>query len=135
MKLGAKQTGFADTQRRLNNVATAAQPDVLKSALRPGAERIAEAARARVRERSGRLHDSIGVGEDLSPAQSTGHTGAAAELFVGPGSMVEAITEEFGTMHEAAHPYMRPAWDQEGEAALDDAASVMSAEVADRAGG
>jgi hypothetical protein len=33
------------------------------------------------------------------------------EIYVGPGSMAQAITEEFGTVREAAHPYMRPAWD------------------------
>ena len=88
-------------------------PQVLRRIGIDGLEPIADAARGLVRQRTGRLANSIGTGDQLSPAQaaSSQPEPGTVELYVGPGALVEAITEEFGTVHEQGHPFMRPAWD------------------------
>lgn len=113
-RTGMRLEGDADMDKRLSRVEGLADRDFLEqlavSALAP----VADAARGIVRQRSGRLHDSLAAGTRLS------HSQAADEIrdpdvvaaYVGPGSMAQAITEEFGTVDEVGNPYLRPAWDE-----------------------
>ena len=130
MTMSARSTGFRQLDVKLDALKGVARDDALLAAFTAGAQPVADAARALVRERSGELHDSIDVGTRLSPAQaaqepSDGHV----RVYVGPGSLAQAITEEFGTLHEAPHPFMRPAWDAEQDTAIAEVARVMSEEV------
>jgi HK97 gp10 family phage protein len=43
----------------------------------------------------------------------------SAVIVVGPGRLVQAITQEFGTVHHGPQAYLRPAWDQNKMRALD----------------
>ncbi|MEC9433875.1 MAG: HK97-gp10 family putative phage morphogenesis protein [Pseudomonadota bacterium] len=52
-----------------------------------------------------------------------------AEVWVGPGRQPQAITQEFGTEHHPAQPFMRPAWDAEKNRALDIAVEEIKVEV------
>jgi HK97 gp10 family phage protein len=42
----------------------------------------------------------------------------SAVIVIGPGRLVQAITQEFGTVHHPPQAYMRPAWDQNKMQAL-----------------
>lgn len=53
------------------------------------------------------------------------------EIYMGPTSegYPQAITQEFGTVHHAPQPYMRPAWEQDQKAMLDRLGEIMWIEV------
>ncbi len=63
-----------------------------------------------------------------------GAGGSFAEVSVGPVSgdkknAVKAIVQEFGSVKQAAHPYMRPAWEQQKGTALEIVKTEMSGEI------
>ena len=64
---------------------------------------IKEKARARVRIRTGALHDHI----DATPLVREGDV-SYVEVGAHTADVPEAFTEEFGRHNEAPHPYMRP---------------------------
>lgn len=78
---------------------------------------------------------SIGVGTQLSDRQKSLHRRmfqndrAAVEVFVGAGPVPQAHLQEFGTVHHAAQPFARPAWDQDKVALLDRLGREMWAEI------
>ena len=130
MTWGVRRSGFIEMRGKLDQLKGAARDDVLREAFTAGGEPVANAARDLVRVSSGRLRDSIGVGTGRSPRQAAlngAHKGV--QVYVGPGALPEAITEEFGTLHEEPHPFLRPAWDSQQGAAIDEIARVVSTEV------
>ncbi len=137
MTWGARKSGFSAVDSQLIGISGLSRPEILKPALQAGAQPFAEAARGLVRVRTGRLRDSIAVGDQLPPhaASVDQSSGALVEVFVGPGPYPEATTEEFGTLHEAPHPFMRPAWEQQQGAAVDAIVANLSGEFDRRAGG
>jgi hypothetical protein len=113
VKAGLRIEGFDDVDRRLVRLDSMTDVEALKDIGIDALEPVADTARALVRRRTGRLANSIHAGDQLSPAQSALHypEPGTVEVYAGPGPLPQAITEEFGTVHEGAHPYMRPAWD------------------------
>jgi len=113
MSSAFKAEGFDETDRALADLSRMADSDVLIDIGEDALQPIADAARGMVRQRTGRLARSIGVGTQLSPRQAAlfKPDPGTIEVYVGAGSLPQAITEEFGTYREAAHPFMRPAWD------------------------
>ena len=60
-----------------------------------------------------------------SPTEVTIHIGPTKDGYP------QAIMQEFGTVHHAAHPYLRPAWDGEGgRKALNRIIKAMSVHIA-----
>lgn len=110
---GCRLDGADEFDRRLEGLSDLSDADALKALGFNALEPVADAARGLVRKDTGRLERSIGVGDQLSPAQAAANVvdSGTVEIYVGPGALVEAITEEFGTVHEQGHPFMRPAWD------------------------
>lgn len=105
--------GFDEADRNLEQLQQMTDAEQLRALGFEALEPVANSARGLVRTRTGRLRQSIGVGDKLSPAQAAQSTPApgTVEVYVGPGPLVQAITEEFGTVREQGHPFMRPAWD------------------------
>lgn len=113
MKAGLSVEGFDEADRTLVRLGGMRDAEALKEIGIDALEPVADAARALVRRRTGTLANSIHAGDRLSPAQSAlnhPETGTV-EIYAGPGPLPQAITEEFGTVHESGHPFMRPAWD------------------------
>lgn len=136
MSWGARKTGFQQLDGKMAGMKRLSGDDVAIRALTAAGQPIAEAARANVRVASGRLRDSIIVGTQLSPSQAAAATDdGKPHVYVGPGSLVEAITEEFGTVHEGPHPFLRPAWEAGQGGALDAAQAAYEAEFDQVAGG
>ncbi len=81
------------------------------------------------------LAPSIIVGTKLSKRQSALHRKmfrndrAAVEVFVGAGPLSSAHTQEFGTVHHAPQPFMRPAWDRDHKALLQRLGEIMAKEI------
>lgn len=113
MRAGFRVEGFDEADRNLAALDDLTDSDELKRIGIVALQPVAETAKGLVRRRSGRLGDSIHAGDRLSPVQAAKHSPepGTVEVYVGPGSLKQAITEEFGTVHENAHPYLRPAWD------------------------
>lgn len=130
MTFSVRTVGFEQLGDKMDLLKGIARDEVLVKAFTAGAQPIANAARGNARRRSGKLANSIDVGTELSPRQSTlNGPHAGVQVFVGPGPLPQAITEEFGTLHEEPHPFMRPAWDAEQNAAISEVARVMTDEV------
>lgn len=112
-RAGLRLEGADDVDANLKALLDFGDPDALRQIGVDALEPVADAARGLVRQRTGWLARSIVAGDHLSPAQAASSQPEAGtvEVYVGPGPLTEAITEEFGTVHEQGHPYMRPAWD------------------------
>ena len=112
-RAGLRLEGDDDVDDNLKALLKITDPDTLRRLGIDALEPVADGARGLVRQRTGRLLRSISVGDKLSPAQAASNQPEAGtvEIYVGPGPLTEAITEEFGTVHEQGHPFMRPAWD------------------------
>ena len=133
MKVTYRLRGQRAADSALSAMKAPARKAILRKTMKPAAEPVARSMRARVRVEEGDLRESVDVGERLSPTQRVRHRRAADfEMFVGPGPLPQAITEEFGTVHEAGHPFARPAWDAEGRATLDRFGAGLGIEI-DRA--
>ena len=110
-------TGADALARRLN----ALEKDIKKAALKgleAGAERIAEDARARVRASSsdtGELENSIETTVDPRTLTATVEATAPHAAFV-----------EYGTVHQAAQPFMTPALEENRTAVADDVAKAVT---------
>lgn len=107
--------GLIDLQAALAELPNATAKNVLKRVLTDRSAPIVADAKQGVRVETGALRDSIGVGTRLSRRQASLHrvfgSRSAVEVFIGPGALPQAITEEFGTVDQEPHPFLRPAWD------------------------
>lgn len=125
-----KVEGLSELKEGLLELAKATATNVQKRALSAAADPIQSDAESRAHVRTGRLQRSITVGTKLSRRQKGLYRKVSAvELFVGAGALVEAITEEFGTTHSTARPFMRPAWDANKTKALDIIKTALGNEV------
>jgi len=94
--------------------------NVLRRALRDGAQIIADAGEGNAPRRSGKLSESYTVGTKLSKRQKTLHRKESdMEVFAGPTPHAKSVQTEFGNSHQAAHPHLRPAWDSNWRKSLD----------------
>lgn len=130
----AKQTfrieGLSELLEALQELPKATGKNVQKRALLKAGKPIADAAAANARRLTGKLQRSFGVSDKLSSRQKSQHKKeSSVEVFAGPGALVQAITEEFGTAHSAAHPTLRPAWDQNKRAALESIKDDLANEI------
>jgi hypothetical protein len=124
--MSVKLDGFKDLEKALAGLATpATRRSSGRRALRKAAEPMARIAQGLAPMGETRdLAISIKVGTRLSKRQARMHRKmfrddrAAVEIFVGAGPLSRAWNQEFGNIHHAAQPYLRPAWDQDQRAML-----------------
>lgn len=131
----ARQTfkieGLSDLEETLKELPKATGKAVLRRGLLKAAEPIAASAASNARRRTGKLQISTGVGTKLSRRQKRLHKPeSTVEVFAGPGALVQSITEEFGTVDQAPHPFMRPAWDSGKQGALNSVKGFLTDELA-----
>ena len=126
----AKQTvsikveGLAELEQSLLDLAeefsTRNAKNVLRKALRDAGQIIADAGEQNAPRRTGRLQESYSVSAKLSRRQKTLHRKESPiEVFVGPFPHARSVQTEFGNVHQAAHPHLRPAWDANVHRSLD----------------
>jgi len=134
MKMSASLHGAADLRKRLSELPQAVSTKVQRQALLTGAEPLRAAAAAlapRDEQSSGpHLADNIVIG--VQSRRKLGQSGlSASEMdLAGEGTIVEVGPalqpsnhfygrfQEFGTIHRAAQPFMRPAFDAQGRTSL-----------------
>jgi len=108
-----KIEGLSELKDALEELSKATARNVQKRALIEAAGPLEADAERLAPFRKGTLKRSITISPKLSSRQRSLHKPTAkVEMFVGPGSLVQAITSEFGTSHSAPRPFMRPAWDK-----------------------
>lgn len=120
MKVTMRVEGLRDIERALLELPKSTAASVARRVLKKRAQPIADHAESLARFKSGELKRSITVSTVLSrrqKGQAKKLGKSAVEVYVGPGPLVQAITEEFGTVNQAPHPFLRPAWDS-GRTAL-----------------
>lgn len=121
--------GLSDLLDGLNDLPKATSANVIKRALLKAAQPIADEAQSLAPIRKGTLRRKIGVGTKLAPSQR-GPKESKYEVYVGSESLVQAITSEFGTIHERPRPFMRPAWDSNKEGAFETIKTELGNEIA-----
>ena len=141
-KTTIKIEGLAELKDALRELPDATAKNVMRRVLKRAAEPIAEHMRSLVPTASGDLKESIAVSTTLSrsqkrKAQKEGPNDV--EVYVGPGAGAQSHYShlvEFGSSHQGAQPYARPAWDAEYRKALEGIKADLAAEIkktADRA--
>ena len=130
MRVTCKVEGLRELDRALGELPKATGKNVLRRTLTEAGWPMADRYAGTVRRAFGDLAESTTVGTKLSRAQRSAHKKqSTVEVFVGPGPMVQAITEEFGTLDQPPQGAMRAAWDAEKRPALDAIASGLAAEI------
>lgn len=130
MKVTVKLEGYAELAEGLEELPQATATNVQKRALKKAAAPIVDAAKRLAPRLSGHLQTSIKPSEKLSRRQkSLYHKESQVEIFVGPAALVQAITQEFGTINNRPQPFMRPAWDANKRKALELIKDELAAEI------
>jgi HK97 gp10 family phage protein len=132
-----KVEGLSELQAELRKLPSAVSKSIMEQALRDAAKPLASAMRAGVPKDSGRLSESIAISGQLSARQASMHRAVDrndVEIFVGPGPLPYAHIVEFGSKHQQARPYVRPAWDAGKGGLLETIKESMTEAVMKRGG-
>jgi HK97 gp10 family phage protein len=122
--------GLSEVAEGLNELSKSTGTNVLKRALKKAADPISEAAIQKAPRLSGHLMQSIKPSDKLSRRQkSLYHKESEVEIFVGPAALVQAITQEFGTVTNHPQPFLRPAWQEHKHEALESIKDVLAEEI------
>lgn len=146
-------SGLSDIQAALRELGDPrAVRTTLRGILRKAAKPMLEKARANAREDTGALKRSvkmaaakgekpdsaefgivIGIDGNEDPARyvvrKTNSDGGKGGTYRDPGVAGVAVIEEFGRPGEPAHPFFRPAFDQEGQATIERFAQLAGPEI------
>lgn len=71
--------------------------------------------------------EAVKAGRAAQRANASGR--AFAELVLGPGRNPQAVLQEFGTAHHPPQPFMRPAWDETQDVALEIIKDELTLEI------
>lgn len=130
MEVKVRVLGLSQLEQGLSELPRATGKNVLRRVLRQRGEPIAERARNLAPIDEGDLKDSIAVSTKLSRSQRRKRRKkATVEMFVGPGTHPQAITQEFGTWFHPPQPFMRPAWAAEKGRILEDLSGDLWTEI------
>lgn len=124
--------GLRETKAALRKLPKATAKNVLRRVLKKRGQVIADAAKVKVPVDHGSLKKSIAVSTKLSKRQKQLHRKAHpddVEVFVGAGPHPQAHMQEFGTSHNSAQPFLRPAWDAKKRTVLNGIQGDLWAEI------
>lgn len=124
--------GLADLDKALAEFKTSTAKGILRRAGAEALQVFDDAWRANAPHLTGALQESGAVGTKLSHRQrqlAEQERESFVEVFVGPGPNPQAIQEEFGNVHQAAHPFARPAWDATKDQVLARVKGTLAAEL------
>lgn len=125
-----KVEGLKELREALQELPKATGRNTVRRALTKAADPIESDAERAAPFLTGQLQRSMTIGTKLSRRQKSQHKKVSeVEIFVGPGSMPQAITQEFGTAHHRAQPFMRPAWDANKLNVLQTIKEILAAEI------
>jgi len=141
MTVTVKLEGFDGFERNLAQLERlATRKAVARRALKKAAEPMADLASGLAPVDKGNLANSVIVGTKLDGRQAKMHRRmfkgdrTSVEMFVGPSYLLgdggrHGHLQEFGTVHHAPQPFMRPAWDRDHKALLQRLGELMAVEI------
>ncbi len=115
--------GLKELDKALGELPKSTAKRALKKVLEEAGEPVAAAARGNAPRLTGNLYEHTDYGTKLTRRQASLHKQATkddkdfAEGFVGT-SDPAGMQDEFGNQHQAAQPWLRPAWDAQKNNAL-----------------
>ena len=109
--------------KQLGRLSEALRKEVLKEAMKAGAEVIADGARARVPTDTGELRRSI-----RTTSRASKRT-AAASVVVGRKRTDYALATEYGTQTRSPRPFLRPAFDARKAMAVEEIRRKLKAAI------
>lgn len=109
-----KLDGFGHLERALKTIGPRAARRVGAKAMRVAAQVIVDMAKVLAPVRTGALEESI----TSAPQRSNVQRELKIQIGFKPPVSARAHFTEYGTRHSAAHPFMRPALDARGRAAI-----------------
>lgn len=119
MKMTVRIEGTDQIARNLRAMGKALRRDTLVPIIEEELEPMAEQMRSQAARGSGELAESVTVGTELSPAQAAMNEPIAEiEVYAGPGPLPQAISEEFGNVHQEPRPFIRPSFDSNVDRAV-----------------
>lgn len=129
---GLKIDGLAELEKALAELPKATARNTLRRVLKKAAEPVKEAMEARAPRETGYTAESIGVSATLNPTNRRDQKAegkAFAEIHIGSRRGSAAHLQEFGTVNQSAHPYLRPAWAASGGPALRIITTELAGEI------
>lgn len=127
-----KIDGLRETEAALAELPKATGKNVLRRVLKAAAAPIESAAQSMAPHLTGTLERKIVTGTRLTRRQAQmvrkADSKSSAEIHVGTADPA-GIQTEFGNVHQAAEPWLRPAWDENKDGALNTIATDLGTEV------
>jgi HK97 gp10 family phage protein len=125
-----KIEGVSEVAEGLLELSKATGTNVVKRALKKAADPIVSTATQLAPRLTGQLQTSIKPSDKLSRRQKSLYPKKSEiEIYVGPAALVQAITQEFGTVTNKPQPFMRPAWEQNKREALERIKDDLAEEI------
>jgi HK97 gp10 family phage protein len=122
--------GLKELDEALTELPKATARNVIQRAFVKAIAPMEAQAKSLAPRRTGKLAESINFGTRLSRRQKRLHKKESdVEFFVGAAALPHAHLQEFGTVHHAPHPFMRPAWDSNKMGALNTVAAFLRDEI------
>lgn len=130
MKVSFKVEGLADLDRQLGELSASAGKGVLRRVGRKALQPFDEAWRARAPYKTGDLAKSGSVGSKLTRSvRKAIERENTVEVFAGPGANPQAWQQEVGNRQHPAQPFVRPAWAETKDQALQIVRTELGAEI------
>ncbi|KUO53196.1 MAG: hypothetical protein APF82_00995 [Sphingomonadales bacterium BRH_c42] len=124
--------GLRELENALANLPKATGKNVLRRVLRKAAAPIESTAEALAPRFTGTLESKIVTGTRLTRRQAQmvrrADSKSSAEIHVGT-SDPAGVQTEFGNAHQAPDPWLRPAWDQNKDGALNTISGELGGEI------
>lgn len=122
--------GLAELDEALKELPKATARNVLLRVLKWAGQIIADAGEALAPRLTGGLAQSYTVGTKLSRRQKKlNRKESDVEVYVGPTPHAKSVQTEFGNVHQAAQPHLRPAWDGNVMKVLDGIREKLAEEI------
>lgn len=129
-KVSVRVEGLKELDEALREFSKATERNIIRRALFRAGQPIMDSAASRAPRLRGKLQASIGQGTKLTRRQKGSHRAESGiEVFVGAGALVQAITQEFGTINHSPQPFMRPAWDENKNRSMNIFKEAMTEEI------
>jgi HK97 gp10 family phage protein len=126
-----KVEGLRELEAALSDLTRATAKNVCRRVLNKAADPIERDAAANAPQLRGHLQRDVKTGTRLTRRQAAMNRKlgkSAVEVHVGV-SDPAGVQTEFGNEHQAAEPWLRPAWDANKAAALDTIGSELGTEI------
>jgi HK97 gp10 family phage protein len=129
-------TGFRELEKALEDLTKSAGKGVLRRSLIKASKPLADKAQSLAPRKSGALQGSMAVSTKLDKRQAGIHRKmfrddrSSIEVFAGPSYNLgdggrHGHLVEFGTHNTTPQPFMRPAWDSEGQKTLERLSEIL----------